>query len=431
MTSSAFAIRFRLKNFLPAWIVNHARILLAAILLIGLLIRLPFAAIDFHNSADLRLYMDWAKAARTSGLAAIYSVPSLDYPPLFLYFLAGADWLTTNLAETVRQSALIAFIKLPSILADGLTASIIAWVGWQHSARVALLAATLYSLNPAVWYVSAYWGQTDSIYTLSLVLTLVMLVEQHLVTGWLAYTLALGTKVQSLVLAPLLIVATLLEYKWRAWISAVIVTSFAWGLLVTPWLVHGRVADVLQIYRAVPKEAPRVDVSAYNLWYLVRQGHIQYMSSEHHPLGLPVTYQSLGIFLVLGYAALVMVLYIKHRKAFLTAAGLSLGLYMLPTQIHERYMFPVLAFIALAAISDPRLWLVYGLLSATFFFNLVTIAPFSPILGTNLITMDVTSPWIAFLKAVALLAAAINLLVLGWLVLRLARTEPQPELVKP
>src|SRR5581483_7559138 len=88
MTSSAFAIRFRLKNFLPAWIVNHARILLAAILLIGLLIRLPFAAIDFHNSADLRLYMDWAKAARTSGLAAIYSVPSLDYPPLFLYFLA-------------------------------------------------------------------------------------------------------------------------------------------------------------------------------------------------------------------------------------------------------------------------------------------------------------------------------------------------------
>jgi hypothetical protein len=65
--------------------------------------------------------------------------------------------------------------------------------------------------------------------------------------------------------------------------------------------------------------------------------------------------------------------------------------------------------------------MMYAVLSATYFFNLVTIGPFTDLLGTNLVAAEVTSTRVMLLKAVALLAAAVNLAVLGWLTWELAR----------
>jgi len=101
---------------------------------------------------------------------------------------------------------------------------------------------------------------------------------------------------------------------------------------------------------------------------------------------------------------------------------------MLMTQMHERHLFPALAFALLwAASTTPAArpawsaWLVYSLLSLTFLVNVVSIAPFTPALSTNLVFVQGDPGSLALLQDLFLLAAAANLVVLVWLVATLAR----------
>ena len=80
-----------------------------------------------------------------------------------------------------------------------------AWALRKRSTGVAALAAGLYALNPAIWYVSSIWGQTDSLYTVFVVASVVLLERGWVVPAWLCYSLAFATKLQSFAFAPLLV----------------------------------------------------------------------------------------------------------------------------------------------------------------------------------------------------------------------------------
>src|SRR5262245_17843791 len=146
---------------------DHERLILAAILLLGLLIRLPFIGVDFHTTVDVGLYRHWAQLVHMHGLAAIYDGTDVDYPPLLLYVFGGASLVEAGLPASLRAGdyALTALVKLPAILADIFTAGLIAWVLRRQAPAMRILACAAYAFNPAIWYVSAHWGQTDSVYT--------------------------------------------------------------------------------------------------------------------------------------------------------------------------------------------------------------------------------------------------------------------------
>jgi len=69
---------------------------------------------------------------------------------------------------------------------------------------------------------------------------------------------------------------------------------------------------------------------------------------------------------------------------------------------------------------DRCLWWIYSILTATFLFNLVTIASFNPAWWTNLVAAPADTPLVVVLKGLSLVAALINTLVLAWLVLEMA-----------
>lgn len=399
--------------------------MLAAILLVGLLIRLPTAAVDFGRVTDVQVLGTWATTAQAVGLAHVYEAVRVNYPPVFVYWLAVAGWLDAQLPVHLRAPALIALIKLPSFIADIVTAGLIAMVWRTRSSRAALLAAGLYVFNPAVWYVSAYYGQLDSIYTLFLIVAIIALERHKLPPAWFGLALALATKLQSISLVPLLLAGTITR-KPGDLVRAAVILSVTGTVLLSPWLVEGNVSHTVRAFTTLPTEPPKVVVSAYNLWYLLRLGRVHEVSSALQPLGLPFTYQTIGILTFGVFSIFITWLLTRRRAVFLTAAALALGLYMLLTQMHERYMFPVLALLALAGILQPRLWLLYLMLSITFFFNLITIAPFTPLLGTNLVAAQVTSPTVALLKTLALVCAALNVVGLIAIVLALVRTKPSP-----
>jgi hypothetical protein len=196
--------------------------------------------------------------------------------------------------------------------------------------------------------------------------------------------------------------------------------------LAAPWLLGGQAYNLL--CAIVPHAGPRVSVSAYNGWYLLLFGRVHNVSSLLHPLSLPLAYREIGMVLYGLFTAGVLVLVWRDRarNLALPAAVLALGMFNLLTEIHERFLFPSVALLALASAaaareSSPRLGWAYAALSATFLFNLVTIAPFTPVWGGNLVALQAQTPIAQALKALALLAAAVNLLVMVALSIALLR----------
>ena len=408
---------------------NRGAWTLGLLLGLGLLVRLPFLATDYRNSVDVEGYRHWGEAVNTRGIAAIYDEPGVTYPPLLLYWFGFAASVAGD------ERALNALIKLPMVVADLLTAALLAWAAGQRAApekerRGPLLACALYLFNPALWYVSAYWGQTDSVYTHFLVGVVLMLAEGHYLPAWVGWALGLATKLQSIALLPLLAVVTL-RHGAAALMRGGAVAAVVGATLAAPWLLVGRAGELARA-SLTPSPGPSVVVSAFNGWYLLLGGQAHNVSSHLRPFGLPVTYQQIGVVLFGAFALLVTIFVWRQgaRWLALPAALLGLGLFMLLTEIHERYLFPVLPFLLLAAIRGEgqagRGWnrglvLVYGLLSLTFLFNLVTIAPPPGTLGINLVEAGAETGFLAALKGLALVTAGVHLGVMLWLVWLIAR----------
>jgi Gpi18-like mannosyltransferase len=401
------------------FIDRRAQLVALSILLFGLLIRLPFSAIDFGKTNDISVYAQWAEQIQTQGLIAVYEPGSqVNYPPMFLYWLAAADLLHPT------DATLVALIKLPSVVADVLTGAIMLALVWKRSRPAAVLVGAVYLFNPAIWYVSAYWGQTDALYTGFLVGALGLLARGRCTWAWIVFSLALMTKIQSLAILPLFVMATVSRRSKIELARGGLAALLTILLITIPWWLNGKVPNMIQSWFAVANATSRVDVSAYNLWYLVLGGQVQAVAATEHPFNLPVSYRLLGFGLYGAFLLLAALLIWRSRarSIFLAGAILSLGLFVLFIDIHERYLFPAIALSLLAAVNDPRLRLVYGLLSLTFLFNLITIAPFTSALGSNLVAAPIDSPLVLALKILSLGMAALNVLILITLMLRLKRT---------
>ncbi len=116
------------------------------------------------------------------------------------------------------------------------------------------------------------------------------------------------------------------------------------------------------------------------------------------------------------------------------AAALTLSMFVVLTQMHERHAYPALAFLAWGAaeetanrrsdVQDGRVeparnistWWIYGVLTLTMLYNIITILPFSDALGPSIVVQDVHSPRWVILKRISFVAAALNIVLLLWLI---------------
>ncbi|HEX9899523.1 MAG TPA: glycosyltransferase 87 family protein [Candidatus Methylomirabilis sp.] len=415
---------------------------LTVVLGAGALVRLPFVAFDFHASADMDILRTWATSLRSQPMDTIYDDPSVNYPPVPLYLFRVGDAVVLSLsrAHQAMGEAPAVVVKLPGMLADLSTGALLAWMFRRQASPWPVLACALYVFNPAVWYVSAYWGQVDSVYVLFLAAALAAISEGAPLPAWGLFVLALASKPQSSVLAPLIPLLTLLRHGTRAALRGGGVAIAVAAAVTLPWLLAGRLSDPLGAYFRLTA-ASRVDVSGYNLWYLLLGGHVHNLSSLNRPVGLPLTYQQIGMVLFGTFAVAVMALVWRQRgrTLFVPAALLSLGFFLFATEIHERYLLPALAFLLMGAArgeGNPpgrspgrplaaqglgpwnlELVLAYMVVTGTLMYNLVTIAPFTRALGSNLVyELSVDSGLrVRAMNAAALLAGVFNVLVASWL----------------
>lgn len=392
---------------------------LLVLLVIGLALRLALMPLPDPYEADLTTFwLPWMAFGAQHGLGQLYlhGEPVVNYPPFYLALLTNLGKLYGVLRPgfdyTPLQSVLI---KLPAVVADLVVGVMLYFAALRiaagaqkqpsgHAPRpegltLALVAAGLWLLNPATIYVSSFWAQVDAIHTMWMVAALLAALDKR--WGWSGLLMGFGllTKLQAGVILPLL----LLLAWWNGWRAVGRWSAALAGMLllgIAAPLAAGALTPVLNAYTGAVGFYPALSMNAYNPWFLVQFASAQVLGQpllDTARVVGPVTLRWVGLALLAGYGLAILWLLYWHWQprpagrsswpqagqrldAFFAAGLLVFGFFMLATEMHERYILPALAFLALpAALNGRQHLLAYLLLSGAVLLNLLRVLPFAPV----------------------------------------------------
>jgi len=416
---------------------------LAAILGAGLVLRLLFiAGTGFHN--DIAAFESWTLTLRDNPPWQFFAKAGFsDYPPGYFVIL----WVVAKVYAVLGGGGtngllLRALVKLPAIAMDVVNAAVVFAIARRYASQgVALAAAAALALNPVAIYVSAYWGQVDSVsWGFALIAVWCVLragdapdqTVPRLVWAWLALAFSILVKPPAATL-----VLLFLAYPFAtsdaavrarrlaataAGIGAALALALAVGLLFHPnadvlgWL-YGRYALGSGVY-------PFNSVNAFNL-YALRQPFWQPDTVPLSILGVHAGSLAMwGVALVLAATALIVGRYLQRRddRALLEGAMLcALAFFVLATRMHERYIYGAFLFaIPLIAFGRAGVWPAV-VLSVTTYLNLAYSLAYQTVMESHTAGVDATDLW----PLISHPAALVNVALFFWLGYRyLGAAEP-------
>lgn len=333
--------------------------------------------------SDLGTFAAWFNAAAIYGPFSFYHFISwCDYPPLNVYIF----WTFGSLAKWLSlygTPALNLILKLPSTLFDTASAALIFLflrkrVGFNSS----LIAMSVYAFNPATIFNGSIWGQFDAIYTFFLILSLILAFQSKLTSAVLTFTAAVLFKPQSIALAPLIAFFLVKNRKWKT-LTASLLASAALILIVTAPVAPNNLLDFLTyIYLKGYRGYPYTSLNAFNLWAFGgfwKSDAQTFLSIDFFKIGwiLFGVFSAFSLFYLYRLSRNVQ----EHRQSFeiaalFTAFALLFGFFILPTRIHERYIFPVFGVLAMILPLARETRVLYGVLTFTSLANLAYVLPF-------------------------------------------------------
>ena len=356
--------------------------------------------------ADIAYWKWWGMSAATDGFSGPLVNTAYNYPSFYIYILKATSHLYELLAGynfklnpqdsffwSDTNILYLFLIKFPYILADlgigYLIYKIVKNVIARNPAkpetkqsRWGLIATALYLFNPMVIYNSSIWGQTDSIGTLFILLSFYGLIIGKFWMMPVFAALALFMKTQTVVFIPLLF---LIQIGHLGGGLSKIIKSF-WIFTATvivinlPFLATKTMERVFDIMYTSQLYFPYVSMNAYNLWWIFFGKASSSFLDQNLIAGL-ITYKTAGVLLFGTTYVFAVTLIIKAKTQYLASLQafvlVSFAFFLLLTQMHERYLFPMFGFfpILLGLIfSQKKLFIIhftlYILLSLTTLLNL-------------------------------------------------------------
>jgi hypothetical protein len=358
-----------------AWARRHPGRLLVALLVLGLvprLILLPTAGF----ALDLVQLYEWGRCFVRHDWLGMYDCPSgITHPPLSVS-LFGATFgalhaLGGDTSTFEDNAAVIIALKLPSLICEYVLITLVFWLVWQRAGVLwAGVAAAALLFDPGFAVVTAWWGQTDAIYSVFVLLGVALLRRDRPRLAWLALGLALLAKIQTIMFLPVLAVLTLRRFGWRTAIRSAAGFGLVFVAGVIPFLLVGG-DETLRPFTKTVDLFPYITNGAYNLWFWLT-GASQAVQLDSRELAAGVSYKQAGLaLLVLGETLLCARAWLLPDRDddFLLLAAANLVFFMLPTQMQVRYLYPGLVFLALAMVRRPVLVALQVGLAITFTYN--------------------------------------------------------------
>ena len=448
-----------------------AGMLLGLLILIGLLLRALIAGILLPKSGfriDIVDFAVWGQRLASGGPGAFYEAGYFsDYPPGYLYVLWGLGLIGKLLAPLVGQDATPGLVKIPGILAD----AGVAWLLFAYGRRfldgrftlggrswtgdaVGLIAAAIYLFNPATIFNSAVWGQVDSVGTLVILGTLYALAAGWTEVAALGATVALLVKFQYAFLIPIVAIVGIRRHllgrssdphhdgqrdtlrvltSLAVGIGAIVLLLAPFGMTV--WSpdpdpnasLIGKFGEAATTYQGLT-------VNAINLWRNAWSGlgdTLQW-GCDVPPIppalgcggpgvavvlgGFVVSWQLLSTLLFAAAALVALWQVWRHddpQGLLIGALLIAAAFFVVPTRVHERYLFPAIALGALLVLrGTPRprpSWMLAAVGVAAAVAIGLDVIP-----GFRLVSEGTWPAWFLLLFPVAAIATAALLLRFGW-----------------
>ena len=357
----------------PAVKLAPALLLIAAVVLI----KAYWAGSYRGHSYDIGTFSAWAFDMYQRGFSGFYRPGYFaDYPPGYITVLGGVGALANWFSFGYDTPAFLTLLKMPSMLADVAGALFLLYVGRKDEQvqPLALVAALLWLLNPLAIVTSAFWGQVDSIFTLILAASLLMLERRRILLAAALYAVAVLFKPQALLVGPIALIGLLLVRDVPLQLKAVGVAVATFIVLSLPFTISRPPLWIFSLYGGTLASYDYLTVNAFNL-YAIFNGN--WLPNDTLFLGVRV-----GLWAwLLTLSALAAVLYgvVKGKgegRYLFGAFAIYLLFFVLGPKMHERYLYPA-AFIGLTAfmvIRDRRVfWLALGASLTTFVNTLVTL----------------------------------------------------------
>lgn len=271
-----------------------------------------------------------------------------------------------------------ALSKLPGILSD-------LGIGWliyeiikkiTGKDKLAISGAIVWLFNPVIWYNSAVWGQYDSVINFLALFSFYLLVKKKLNIAFLLFALSLYIKASLLIFAPIFfIIALRQKYPIKKYVSSILISIVVIVLISLPFSHRDPFRFLYYLYKdkVFVDQLHVVTANGFNLWgaiFGVKDSAVEIHDSVRF-LGLAFSNWSYLLFGIFYLPALWLVYKKQDIKSVvwsLAVAGFSS--FMLLTNMHERYLYPLFPYFTILLVSQLGLIWNYTAVSIINLLNL-------------------------------------------------------------
>jgi hypothetical protein len=367
-----------------AW-TTRDRVALLVLFLIGVAIRTVLIGTEGFRD-DMDLFARWISHISTAGLGQLYT----DNPggPVTFGPVMGLIWgalgvIAPGFAVATDSSdpTLNALMKVPASLADLGIAGLIV-VALRDRPGWAVVGAAAVLLHPAVWYVSAWWGQYESIYVLPALGALIAATRGRNGLAGALLAVSLATKPQAIPFILPFVAWCHASGGIREVVRAGLVGAATFVVLWLPFIAAGGPLHYLQNLAYYQNEIFNVlSLRAWNPWMLLQEAVAggDFIADDVRIVG-PVTLRWIG-YAVTGLLSMLIVAAIvrnpRPRTLILGMTASVLVFFMAMTQMHERYAYAAIIF-PILLLMQPRILAWWLALSGLVTLNLVSAIAATP-----------------------------------------------------
>lgn len=354
---------------------NISIAVLIGIAAIAFFVKLFISQQGWEFDTDINCFTVWSNSAANNLLGFYETTSFCDYPPLYIYILGFFGKLTQLGVPAVIS------VRLPVLISE----LVIGWFIYKFAAKKignisGLILSGLWLVNPLTILDCAIWGQMDAVLTAFIIVAVYYLEDEKYILSAALFTASILIKPQGLFFLPVFIFVIIKKRQWIQFLFAPLTAIILTLIVIMPF---GKSAFI-PTESAFIATLPGGD-SADNIWlkmatipvlkdfmwlgnlYMGTAGTYNYISlnmanfwgalgmnlaTDDKMLG-SLSYATWGIILivfVIGLAGL-FILKSKHENtSWLACAFLNVGIVMLATRMHERYMFPIVAIMFIVFI---------------------------------------------------------------------------------
>lgn len=365
-------------------------VVLTLLIALSILMRIGYMEINAHPDLS-DFFAPRSISLAQNGLFSMYAQPdNFNYPPfsLILTGMLTSLWISLGGSlATATGAGFVAILKLVSVSAEvGIVA--FSYLVLPPRTRICWFVPMLLAIYPGLIATTAFWGQTDALFTLPLLIAFWLLQQDHPRWAWAVFALALLTKFQAVVAVPLLLVLTFRRYGWRTTLICLLLLGGIAALTLAPFVAVSGLSSVFVPFTAAVDQFSAYTINALNVWYLanpnvwtMRPPLLFEYPPDTQILFAGLTAKLIGLSALAAYVGGLLILVwrrAEQRDEWLWLTASYFGFFLLPTQMHERYLYPAAVASLLAVAQDRRLWWVALPTFLAFSYNVIitTQAPF-------------------------------------------------------